>query len=93
MRSKQTDWKDIQNIILTEHVAGPLPVRMKLIRTNGTVVVSGGVNLAEAAVVLFYTAGLGRFPPKILAKKLKWEIFAEVIYTAAYKRIVRLLAS
>lgn len=45
-----------------------LPWRMSLTRQNGSVVTSGGINIPEAAVSLFSTAGFGRIPPKNLAK-------------------------
>jgi len=44
-----------------------VPVRLKLIRENGTVVTSADYTIADAAVTLFSTAGLGRHSPRALA--------------------------
>ena len=52
-----------------------LPYRMQLQRRGGSIVTSGGINVAEAAVTLFSTckagAEFGRIPPRNLAALLR----------------------
>ena len=84
-------WKDIQNLELVENYPRPLPVRMLLKRVDGSIVTSGGVNVDDAAVVLFSTAGLGRFPPNVLAKKIM-ETFRNRLKSQAYHILVKKLA-
>ena len=59
-------WRDIKELeIYKQNLCTPtLPYKLRLVRTDGSEVTSGGCNLAEAAVALFSTAGLGRIPPK-----------------------------
>lgn len=90
-QSKQMTWKDIKVLELVENHPGLLPVRMLLRRIDGSVVTSGGVSIADAAVVLFSTAGLGRFPPKILAKKL-FELFTNRLHESPYPTLIKKLA-
>jgi hypothetical protein len=58
-------WQDIKELEVNYHGYTPtLPFKLTLVRNDDSVVTSGGYNLAEAAVTLFSTAGLGRIPPK-----------------------------
>ena len=61
-------WKDIKELeVYAGNDTPTLPFKLRLVRNDGSVVTSGGCNLAEAAVTLFSTAGLGRIPPKRIA--------------------------
>ena len=58
-------WLEIKELESYKYPVTPtLPYKLRLVRNDGSVVTSGGCNLAEAAVALFSTAGLGRIPPK-----------------------------
>lgn len=61
------DWYSIIDIKLWQTDHPTVPWSMELVRTNGSVVTSAGVDIPEAAVGLFSTAGFGRIPPKNLA--------------------------
>ncbi len=84
-------WNQIKALELIEDYPGLLPVRMLLKYTDGSIVTSGGINIADASVVLFSTAGLGRFPPKILAKKIS-ELFRDRLRFRPYHTLVTELA-
>lgn len=59
--------KDIEIEYTNEKI---VPVHMKLTTECGGIVTSAGYTLAEAAVTLFSTAGLGRHSPRALAEIL-----------------------
>lgn len=64
-------WYNIEKIEIEETSEKLVPMRMKMTRRDGSVVTSAGQSVGDAAVVLFSTAGLGRYTPKDLAKMLK----------------------
>lgn len=64
-------WYDIERVEIEKTNNKVMPVRMKMIRDNKSVVTSGGYSVAGAAVTLFSTAGLGRHLPRDLARMLK----------------------
>lgn len=91
IQSRPMVWQDIQDLELVENHSGSLTVRMLLRKVDGSIVTSGGVSIVDAAVVLFSTAGLGRFPPKILARKL-CELFAHRLCQSPYLTLIKKLA-
>jgi hypothetical protein len=83
-------WRDIERLDSYEFPATPtLPYKLRLTRNDGSQVTSGGCNLAEAAVTLFSTAGLGRIPPKRIAILIA-QNFGERMHREPYSGLVSL---
>jgi hypothetical protein len=83
-------WRDIKELESYDLPFTPtLPYKLRLVRNDGTEVTSGGCNLAEAAVALFSTAGLGRIPPKRIGMLIA-QHFGERVCREPYLEMVML---
>jgi hypothetical protein len=64
-------WEPIKRVDIDVKEGDELPIRMKLMWSNGNVIVAAGLNVPSTTVTLFSTAGLGRYPPGTLVDILR----------------------
>lgn len=86
------DWDSISDIKLWQTDHPTIPWSMELVRTDGSIVTAANVNIPEAAVALFSTAGFGRIPPRNLAA-LIWKRFKDRMHTYSYAKLYEVLSN